>query len=192
MKKSTDNLELGQVAFKAINNWKSANKIKEIIVKLYSIFYYPDLDLAYSLDIAKEYKENRNLFEKKVKYFTKKYAGFRKFSTHDGGDWDFSCNENNLNSIGIKPIKNIINNKSYDGNKMISLGFEINGIVKAIISCKLNELMQDVIKRVLDKNGIQIKNDILVIYNTKNIKLDVPIGEYDFNNFSRIYIILNE
>ena len=69
MKKSTDNLELGQVAFKAINNWKSANKIKEIIVKLYSIFYYPDLDLAYSLDIAKEYKENRNLFEKKVKYF---------------------------------------------------------------------------------------------------------------------------
>ena len=75
---------------------------------------------------------------------------------------------------------------------MISLGFEINGIVKTIISCKLNELMQDVIKRVLDKNGIQIKNDILVIYNTKNIKLDVPIGEYDFNNFSRIYIILNE
>ena len=28
MKKSTDNLELGQVAFKAIINWKSANKIK--------------------------------------------------------------------------------------------------------------------------------------------------------------------
>ena len=53
-------------------------------------------------------------------------------------------------------------------------------------------VMQDIIKRVLDKNGIQIKNDILVIYNIKNIKLDVPIGEYDFNNFSRIYIILNE
>ena len=50
------------------------------------------------------------------------------------------------------------------------------------ISSTINELMQDVIKRVLNKNGIQIKNDILVIYNIKNIKLDVPIGEYDFNS----------
>ena len=62
---STNNLELGQVAFKAINNWKSSDNTRELIFKLYYLFYYPDLDLAYSLDIAKEYKENRNLFEKK-------------------------------------------------------------------------------------------------------------------------------
>ena len=92
----------------------------------------------------------------------------------------------------IKQNENKKNNKSYDGNQLITLKFEINGFIKSEINCKLNELMQDVIKKVLDQNLIQIKNDILVIYNTKNIKLDVPIGEYDFNNFSRIYIILNE
>ena len=65
MRKSSNNLELGEVAFNAINNWKSSYNIKEVLTKLYSIFYYPNLDLTFSLEIAKEYKENRNLFEKK-------------------------------------------------------------------------------------------------------------------------------
>ena len=45
--------QLGQVAYKAINNWKPSYSIREILTKLYSIFYFPNLDLAYSLEIAK-------------------------------------------------------------------------------------------------------------------------------------------
>ena len=71
------------------------------MTKLYSFFYYPNLDLAYSLEIAKEYKENRNLFENKVKFFTKKYATYdlaiKKYEY-----WDFSFNYNDFNSLGIK------------------------------------------------------------------------------------------
>ena len=92
----------------------------------------------------------------------------------------------------IKPKENKINHKDYDGNQLITLNFEINGIVETKINCKLNELMQDVIKKVLDQNLIQIKNDILVIYNSKKIKLDVPIGECAFRNQSKINIILSE
>ena len=101
MRKSSINFPLGEVAFKAINYWKPSYTIREVLTKLYSFFYYPNLDLAYSLEIAKEYKENRNLFENKAKYFTKKYAYFscgkKKYEY-----WDFFCNDNYFNSLNIK------------------------------------------------------------------------------------------
>ena len=93
MEKSSNNLELGQVAFKAINEWKNSYNIKDALTRLYTIFYYPNLDLVYSLEIAKEYKENLDLFEKKAKYFTKKYArpGV-KIEEYPNG-WDFTYDE---------------------------------------------------------------------------------------------------
>ena len=44
------------------------------------------------------------------------------------------------------------------------------------MNCKLNELIKDVIEKVLNQNGIDNKNDILVIFNSQNINLDVPLG----------------
>ena len=46
------------------------------------------------------------------------------------------------------------------------------------MNCKLNELIKDVIEKVLNQNGIDNKNDILVIFNSRNINLDVPLGVY--------------
>ena len=192
MRKSSINFPLGQVAHKAINYWKPSYSIKEVLTKLYSIFFYPNLDLAYSLEIAKEYKENRNLFNKKAKYFTKKYASVFSIRWKEYEYWDFSCNENYLNSMEIKPKENKINHKDYDGNQLITLNFDINGIVETKINCKLNELMQDIIKKVLNQNGIQKKNDILIIFNSQRIELNIPIGEYNLCNMCKINIILNE
>ena len=189
IRKSTNNFPLGQVAYKAINNWKPSYSIREVLTKLYSIFYYPNLDLAYSLEIAKEYKENRNLFDKKANYFTNKYANPPVFRGYEY--WDFSYNENDLNSIEIKPKENIKDKNDYDGNQIITLKFEINGFIKTEINCKLNELIKDVINKVLNLYGISEKNDILVIYNAQKVKLEVLLGLYHFNNLSTIIIIYN-
>ena len=125
-RKSSNNLELGEVTFKDINNWKASYNIKEVLTKLYSILYYPNLDLTYSLEIAKEYKENKNLFEKKAKYFTKKYSNrFKDIKGKEYEYWDFSCDENKLNSMKMEQNKNIIKtNKNYDGNQLITLVFD--------------------------------------------------------------------
>ena len=194
MRKSTTNIPLGQVAFKTIKNWKPTNTIKEVLTKLYSFFYYPNLDLVYSLEIAKEYKENRNLFENKVKFFSKKYASFncikKKYEY-----WDFSYNYNYLNSFEIKPKENTLNNKvnkikkDYDDNQSITLAFYLNGINQTRINCKLNELIKDIIKKVFDQYEITEKNNILAIYFGRKIELDVPLGEYHFKNNSGITII---
>ena len=192
MEKSSNNLELGQVAFKAINEWKNSYNIKDALTRLYTIFYYPNLDLVYSLEIAKEYKENLDLFEKKAKYFTKKYAAPTNTGIKEYKYWDFSCNENDLNSMKIKQNEDIINKVDYDGNQIITLILEINGFIETKIKCKLNELIKDVIKKVLNQNGIYEKNNILVICGGKKIKLDVPIGEYHSPDYLRITIILDE
>ena len=192
MEKSSNNLELGQVAFKAINEWKNSYNIKDALTRLYTIFYYPNLDLVCSLEIAKEYKENLDLFEKKAKYFTKKYAAPTNIGIKEYKYWDFSCNGNDLNSMKIKQNEDIINKVDYDGNQIITLILEINGFIETKIKCKLNELIKDVIKKVLEQNGIYEKNNILVICGRKKIKLDVPIGEYHPLNYFRITIILDE
>ena len=96
-----------------------------------------------------------------------------------------------MNSIEIKPKENIKDKNDYDGNQIITLKFEINGFIKTEINCKLNELIKDVINKVLNLYGISEKNDILVIYNAQKVKLDVPLGLYNFNNLSTIIIIYN-
>ena len=158
------------------------------------MFYYPDLDLAYSLEIAKEYKENRNLFENKVKFFTKKYAtsdrAIKKYEY-----WDFSFNYNDFNSLGIKPIENTLNNKvkkinkNYDDNQSVTLLFDLNGIIETKINCKFNELLKDIIKKLFNRYGIPEKNNILAIQNRRKIELDVPLGEYHLINYYKITII---
>ena len=191
MKKSSTNLELGQVAFQAINIGKPSYYIREILSKLYTIFFYPNLDLAYSLEIAKEYKENRNLFENKAEFYKKKYSGLsnmpKKYEF-----WDFSYNDDFFDSVERKPKENTINNmhiKGYDDNQSITLHLEINGYIETSIKCKLNELIKDIIKKVLNSYGIEEKNDILVIFNCRKIKLDVPLGEYHFKEYNRLTII---
>ena len=194
MRKSYNNIPLGQVAFKDIKNWKPTYTIKQVLTKLYSLFYYPDLDLAYSLEIAKEYKENRNLFENKVKFFTKKYAtsdlAIKKYEY-----WDFSFNYNDFNLLGIKQIENTLNNKvkkvnkNYDDNQSVTLFFDLNGIIGTEINCKFNELLKDIIKKLFNRYGIPEKNNILAIQDRRKIELDVPLGEYHLINYYKITII---
>ena len=95
---------LGHVSVNFINWWKPETTPREILTRLYSIFYWQNPESPYSLDRAKEFMNNRLLFMQKACYFTKKYAKpGQKRKLYDK-TWDFSYNENDLNSLS-SPIK---------------------------------------------------------------------------------------
>ena len=190
---SNFSISLGQVSFNAINNWKPSSKIREIIIKLFAIFYFPNIDLSYSSEITNEYKYNRDLYEKKVIYFTNKYANMSNMFPEKkyDEDWDFSFNEDDLNSMEIKPEKEIAYIEEYDANELMTLNIEIDGIFEEKIDCKLGELTKDVIKRVFDKIKIPEKNNILVIYNAKRIKLNNSIRDNNLHNMLKLIVIFD-
>ena len=137
---------LGHVCISALNWWKKEYNMRDVLKIVFSLFYMEDPDSPYGLDRADEYRDNRELYEKKIKYFTKKYANkiegdifrdpsllnkngkllenelknlIRKYDTTK--DWDFSYEEQNLN-ISQKEIERL---KSIEKN-YISLKFTLN------------------------------------------------------------------
>ena len=83
---------LGHVCISTLNWWKPEYKMKEVLLNIYSLFFMANPDSAYGIDRAKEYNENRVLYEEKIKKFTKKYANPRTHnSNYDRSqDWDFN------------------------------------------------------------------------------------------------------
>ena len=87
--------ELGHVNVSFLNWWRPETTVREMLTKLITVFYMPNSDSCYSIERANEFRNNRCLYEAKVKYFTKKYANFINASKiYD--NWDFSVNENEL------------------------------------------------------------------------------------------------
>ena len=68
------NENLGYVSLNILNFWKPEYTLKEVLFHLFYLFYKPNPDCCYGLERAYEFKENKDLYEKKIKYFTKKYA----------------------------------------------------------------------------------------------------------------------
>ena len=86
---------LGHVCISTLDWWKPEYTIKEALFNTYSLFYITNVDCAYGIERAKEYKDNKEIYEEKVKYFTKKYAkptnskNVRQAYERDK-DWDFN------------------------------------------------------------------------------------------------------
>ena len=82
---------LGHVCISTLNWWKPEYKMKEVILNIFSLFYMANPDSAYGMDRAKEYKEDRDVYEEKAKKFTKKYASVHKYNTKwdRSQNWDF-------------------------------------------------------------------------------------------------------
>ena len=81
---------LGHISISTLNWWKKEYDMGVAIIDIFALFYLGNPDDPYGLDRANEMKKNRELFEKKVKYFTKKYAnisiGYKEYDKN----WDFS------------------------------------------------------------------------------------------------------
>ena len=82
-------IKLGHVSLTILDNWKPEYTIREIFTYIFALLYNPNPNFAYGFERVNEFKFNRKLYEEKVKYFTKKYAGAFTFcKKHD--KWDFS------------------------------------------------------------------------------------------------------
>jgi ubiquitin-protein ligase len=62
------------------------------LTNIFALFYLGNPDSPYGIDRADEFRNNRPVYEEKIKKFTKKYASpMKKFEPCDKNrDWDFS------------------------------------------------------------------------------------------------------
>ena len=84
---------LGHVCISTLNWWKPEYKMREVLTNIYSLFYMHNPNSAYGLGRAKEFIDEREVYEEKCKYFTKKYAkpsNYNKKDTDRSHNWDFS------------------------------------------------------------------------------------------------------
>ena len=81
----------GNVCLSILSRWNPNFKVEDILVSLYSLFYMTNPNNPFSFQRENEYRNNRTLYEDKIKYFTRKYAS-PMFKRDYNDDWDFSYN----------------------------------------------------------------------------------------------------
>ena len=65
--------------------------MRQVFIDIFALFYLGNPESPFSLERKEEMKNNRALYEEKVKYFTKKYAYIGKpFKEYK--EWDFTYN----------------------------------------------------------------------------------------------------
>ena len=82
---------LGNISISTLNWWKPEYRMRDIFTNIFGLFYMANPDSPYGSDRADELRNNRELYEKKVKYFTQKYAN--PFYDRDK-DWNFDFPNN--------------------------------------------------------------------------------------------------
>ena len=84
---------LGHTCLNTINNWKPNDSIIKVLPELFTLLLKNNPDSTYDDEKntrINEFNYNRDLFNKKAKYFTKKYASpFAKLKEYKNG-WDFT------------------------------------------------------------------------------------------------------
>ena len=114
----------GLVEVNFIDNWKEKTSVREILTKLYSIFYLVNPSSPFSYEQAKEYENRRELYYFKEEFFIKKYVNIESFKDFKSDNWDFS--------FPPKP-KFVEINKYLNNNEKIKLSFNKNGVLKYIV-----------------------------------------------------------
>ena len=185
---------LGRICPNFITSWKPSTTPKEILTKLYTIFYKNELENAFDLDKKEEYKKHYDLFRAKALFFTKKYASpFSKIKIDSIKEWDFFCYNYIFNPLDLIPEEEkIISYNRYDNNnnnKYINVIVLINGTIKIGVKCLLKDTTRDIIKRLSFKYHLSFDAEVLYLYSCEKLNLDIPIGYYHFDNNKVITII---
>ena len=86
--------ELGEPNLNILNFWKPEYKVKDVLISIYSLFYMNNISCSFSPNMADELRNNKALYEDKIKYFTRKYAHPERIynSYINLNEWDFSYN----------------------------------------------------------------------------------------------------
>ena len=193
---SRNDQELGLIQPILINKWwNSSNNIMELASKIFTLFYFQYPEYAFEIERAKEYKENKSLFEEKAKYFNQKYAELKATAGKflDCKIWDFSYyNSNNFNEEIPRTDVEITSYNEFDKNdEFIILNFHLNIETTKRIKCQLKEVTRNVLHRFLKKCSIKSNDEPLLISNARRLNLDIPIGCNKIENNNVIVVITN-
>ncbi len=91
--RKTETESLGHVCINTLNWWKPEYTMREVLTGIFALFYKGNPDSPYGIDKAEEFRKNYPLYEKKMKYFTQKYANPNLPEYTDTvHNWDFSFN----------------------------------------------------------------------------------------------------
>ena len=83
---------LGHVCISTLNWWKPEYKMRELLTNIFALFYMGNPDSPYGLERAEELRNNRAIYEEKIKYFTKKYASMMSSGNKFDRDHDWNFN----------------------------------------------------------------------------------------------------
>ena len=83
---------LGYVDISTLNLWTPFYTMREVLTNLFALFYLGNSESPFALERADEFRNNREVYEEKIKYFTEKYANpIRSAGPWNPNiDWDFS------------------------------------------------------------------------------------------------------
>ena len=188
---------LGYINAKFVNNIKPPIRAKEIITKLFALFYENNKENSYYLhERVDEYDKNIDLFKLKARYYTRKYTSIQNLNDifkYSHKSWDFTYNKFLVkinDSFDKYFMKRKISNISYASNvtnpeESIKLNINMNGINEKIIQCKKKELTKEVINKFLKENNLENK-DVLFIFGLRELNFEISIGE---NGLKDGYII---
>ena len=162
-------------------DWQKNSKVREILTKLYTIFYLENPNSPCSSEQAYEYKKDRDLYYSKKEIFTKKYANIKSFKDFKPVKWDFSFPPK------LKPFEIT---KYLNNNEKIKLSFDINGdLKKYCIDCNSNLNLRELIPRIIDMAGIKNFFGLLFIYEGRKLNEGLTLCENGLKNESHITII---
>ena len=149
----------GKVGVNFIYEWNPNRSVREILTKLYSIFYLVNPYSPYQREMADEYKKDKNLYEFNAKKYTDQYAKFKSF-------------EDNKNN-----------------NENIRLNFIINGERnKYCIDCQSNMSIRELIDRIQGMINTKL-NWPLLIYEGKKLDENLTLSKNGLKNDSLVTII---
>ena len=64
--------------------------MRQVLIDIFALLYMPNPDCPYGLDRANEFRYDKDLYERKLKFFTKKYANYQSFNKEYNEGWDFT------------------------------------------------------------------------------------------------------
>ena len=90
--RSPEDIPLGHISISTLSWWKPEYKMREVLINIFALFYKANPDSPYGLARAEEFRKDRDLYNEKIKHFTKKYAAPMKAGKQyiRTEDWDFS------------------------------------------------------------------------------------------------------
>jgi len=93
IKGGKNNKPLGFACNSILNWWNPKSNMRNLLNNIFILFFMANPEIAYSTEIANEFINNKELYEKKARYFTKKYASPINSKYDDSKSWDFTYDE---------------------------------------------------------------------------------------------------